>query len=104
MATILDVATTGSSGLRSAAGVVEGTSLNVVWVECIVEMLSAAGVRHAVLCPGGRASAMCLAFDAHPRMAVEMVCTDERSGAFVALGLAKASGSPVALVTTCCLR
>ncbi|MFM0002495.1 2-succinyl-5-enolpyruvyl-6-hydroxy-3-cyclohexene-1-carboxylic-acid synthase [Paraburkholderia dipogonis] len=100
MATVLDVATTGSGESRRAAGVVEGASLNAVWVECIVEMLSAAGVRHAVLCPGGRASAMCLAFDAHPRVAVEMVCTDERSGAFVALGLAKASGSPVALVTT----
>ena len=75
-------------------------SLNAVWVECIVGMLVAAGVRHAVLCPGGRASAMCLALDAHPRIAVEMVSTDERSGAFVALGLAKASGTPVAIVMT----
>ncbi|RKE40043.1 2-succinyl-5-enolpyruvyl-6-hydroxy-3-cyclohexene-1-carboxylate synthase [Paraburkholderia sp. BL23I1N1] len=77
-----------------------GESLNAVWVEFIVEMLSTAGVLHAVLCPGGRASAMCLAFDAHPRIAVEMVCADERSGAFVALGIAKASGEPVAIVTT----
>ncbi len=77
-----------------------GESLNTVWVEFIVEMLSAAGVRHAVLCPGGRASAMCLALDAHPRIAVEMISTDERSGAFVALGIAKASGAPVAIVTT----
>ncbi|AXL50205.1 hypothetical protein DSC91_002305 [Paraburkholderia caffeinilytica] len=77
-----------------------GESLNAIWVEFIVEMLSMAGVRHAVLCPGGRASAMCLAFDAHPRITVEMVSTDERSGAFVALGIAKASGEPVAIVTT----
>ncbi|MGF6768173.1 2-succinyl-5-enolpyruvyl-6-hydroxy-3-cyclohexene-1-carboxylate synthase [Paraburkholderia sp. GAS199] len=77
-----------------------GESLNAIWVEWIVEMLSALGVRHAVLCPGGRASAMCLAFDAHPGVTVHMVCTDERSGAFVALGLAKASGEPVAIVTT----
>jgi 2-succinyl-5-enolpyruvyl-6-hydroxy-3-cyclohexene-1-carboxylate synthase len=77
-----------------------GESLNAVWVEFIVEMLSAAGVRHAVLCPGGRASAMCLALDAHPRIAVGMISTDERSGAFVALGIAKASGAPVAIVTT----
>lgn len=75
-------------------------SLNAVWVECLADALSAAGVRHAVLCPGGRASAMCIAFDAHPGIAVEMVCTDERSGGFVALGLARASGSPVAIVTT----
>lgn len=90
---------TDDEALRGSAAT-DDESLNAVWVECIVEMLSAAGVRHAVLCPGGRASAMCLAVDAHPRIAVEMVCTDERSGAFVALGLAKASGSPVAIVTT----
>ncbi|MFP6560928.1 thiamine pyrophosphate-binding protein [Paraburkholderia sp. B3] len=75
-------------------------SLNAVWVACVVEMLVAAGVRHAVLCPGGRASAMCLALDAHPGISVEMVSTDERSGAFVALGLAKAGGTPAAVVTT----
>jgi 2-succinyl-5-enolpyruvyl-6-hydroxy-3-cyclohexene-1-carboxylate synthase len=75
-------------------------SLNAVWTECIVDALGDAGVRHAVLCPGGRASAMCIAFDTNERIAVEMVCTDERSGAFVALGLAKASGTPVAIVTT----
>jgi 2-succinyl-6-hydroxy-2,4-cyclohexadiene-1-carboxylate synthase len=88
------------SELLAEAGVASGESLNAVWVEFIVEMLSTAGVRHAVLCPGGRASVMCLALDAHPRIAVEMVCTDERSGAFVALGIAKASGEPVAIVTT----
>ncbi|MFM0180398.1 2-succinyl-5-enolpyruvyl-6-hydroxy-3-cyclohexene-1-carboxylic-acid synthase [Paraburkholderia aspalathi] len=92
-------AATGSESL-SEAGAASGESLNAVWVEFIVEMLGAAGVRRAVLCPGGRASAMCLAFDGHPHIAVEMVSTDERSGAFVALGIAKASGEPVAIVTT----
>ncbi|CAB3675289.1 2-succinyl-5-enolpyruvyl-6-hydroxy-3-cyclohexene-1-carboxylate synthase [Paraburkholderia sediminicola] len=94
-----ETVTTGSESL-SETGAASGESLNAVWVEFIVEMLSAAGVRRAVLCPGGRASAMCLAFDAHPRIAVEMVSTDERSGAFIALGIAKASGEPVAIVTT----
>jgi 2-succinyl-5-enolpyruvyl-6-hydroxy-3-cyclohexene-1-carboxylate synthase len=75
-------------------------SLNAVWVDGIADALSVAGVRHAVLCPGGRASAMCLAFDAHPGIAVEMVCTDERSGGFVALGIARVTGGPVAIVTT----
>ena len=99
MAAVFDAAAMGGEALCDDAAMGD-ESLNAVWVECIVEMLSAAGVRHAVLCPGGRASAMCLAVDAHPRIAVEMVCTDERSGAFVALGIAKASGSPVAIVTT----
>lgn len=79
---------------------VPSSSLNAAWVDAIVAALEAAGVRRAVLCPGGRASAMCLALDRHARIAVEMVSSDERSGAFVALGLAKASGEPVALVTT----
>ncbi|WP_186308374.1 2-succinyl-5-enolpyruvyl-6-hydroxy-3-cyclohexene-1-carboxylic-acid synthase [Paraburkholderia sp. BCC1885] len=79
---------------------VAASSLNAVWVECIAGALSAAGVRHAVLCPGGRASAMCIAFDAHAQISVELVSTDERSGAFAALGMAKATGTPVAIVTT----
>ncbi|MDR3096684.1 MAG: 2-succinyl-5-enolpyruvyl-6-hydroxy-3-cyclohexene-1-carboxylic-acid synthase [Paraburkholderia sp.] len=77
-----------------------GASLNAAWAGCIVAALDAAGVRRAVLCPGGRASAMCLALENHARIAAEMVSCDERSGAFVALGLAKASGEPVAIVTT----
>ncbi|SOE96830.1 2-succinyl-5-enolpyruvyl-6-hydroxy-3-cyclohexene-1-carboxylate synthase [Burkholderia sp. D7] len=75
-------------------------SLNGVWVEWLLDAFFAAGVRHVVLCPGGRASAMCIALAADPRFEVVMVCTDERSGGFVALGAAKASASPVAVVTT----
>lgn len=75
-------------------------SLNGVWVQCVIDALLAHGVRDAVLCPGGRASAMCLAMDADPRINVALVSTDERSGAFAALGIAKARGVPVAVVTT----
>lgn len=75
-------------------------SLNGIWVEWLLNALFEAGVRHVVLCPGGRASAMCVALEADPRFIVVMVCTDERSGGFVALGAAKASASPVAVVTT----
>lgn len=75
-------------------------SLNGVWVQCVIEALLAHGVQDAVLCPGGRATAMCLAMESDPRMNVALVSTDERSGAFAALGIAKARGVPVAIVTT----
>lgn len=75
-------------------------SLNGVWVEWLLDALLDAGVTRVVLCPGGRASAMCIALEADPRFQVLMVCTDERSGSFIALGAAKASGAPVAIVTT----
>lgn len=82
------------------AAAVDAPSLNGVWVACVIEALLAHGVRHAVLCPGGRASAMCLAMERDVRMNVALVSTDERSGAFAALGMAKAHGAPVAVVTT----
>lgn len=82
------------------AAAVDSPSLNGVWVACVIEALLAHGVRHAVLCPGGRASAMCLAMERDVRMNVALVSTDERSGAFAALGMAKAHGAPVAVVTT----
>jgi 2-succinyl-5-enolpyruvyl-6-hydroxy-3-cyclohexene-1-carboxylate synthase len=75
-------------------------SLNEAWVRRIVDAVSASGVRRAVLCPGGRATVMCLALDADARVVQTVVSTDERSGAFVALGMAKASAEPVAIVTT----
>lgn len=82
------------------AAAVDSPSLNGVWVACVIEALLAHGVRNAVLCPGGRASAMCLAMERDARMNVALVSTDERSGAFAALGMAKAHGAPVAVVTT----
>lgn len=84
----------------SRANPLAETSLNDVWTEWIAAALSAAGVRHVVLCPGGRSSAMCIGLDADRRIDVAMVCTDERTGGFIALGIAKATHSPVAVVTT----
>ena len=62
------------------------------------------GVRETVICPGSRSTA--LAMTAHEmslrepdRMRI-YVDVDERGAAFFALGLAKASGRPVALVCT----
>lgn len=68
----------------------------------LVAQLISQGVREIVLCPGSRSAPLALAvFEADAAGAARLhVRTDERSAGFMALGLAKASGTPVAVVTT----
>jgi 2-succinyl-5-enolpyruvyl-6-hydroxy-3-cyclohexene-1-carboxylate synthase len=72
-------------------------SLNLRWATALVEGLAGAGVQDAVLSPGSRCTPLTLACEA--RLSTR-VMVDERSAAFCALGLAKATGQPVALVCT----
>ena len=68
----------------------------------LVDELVRGGVREAVLAPGSRSAPLALALhaaDAAGRLRLH-VRIDERSAAFLALGLAKASGVPVPVVTT----
>jgi 2-succinyl-5-enolpyruvyl-6-hydroxy-3-cyclohexene-1-carboxylate synthase len=69
---------------------------------CVIEELIASGVRDIVLCPGSRSAPIALALaDAERRGLVRLhVRIDERSGAYLALGLARGSGAPCAVVTT----
>jgi 2-succinyl-5-enolpyruvyl-6-hydroxy-3-cyclohexene-1-carboxylate synthase len=64
-----------------------------------VASLSRLGLRHACLTPGSRSTPLALAFAEHPGI-TDWVHHDERSSAFFALGLAKATRAPVAVVTT----
>ena len=69
----------------------------------LVDELIRCGLREAVLAPGSRSAPLAIAlFDrAGEAGALRLhVRIDERSAAFLALGLAKASGRPVALVCT----
>jgi 2-succinyl-5-enolpyruvyl-6-hydroxy-3-cyclohexene-1-carboxylate synthase len=61
------------------------------WLRC--------GVRHAVVCPGSRSTPLALALSERPEVALQ-VHHDERSGAFVALGLGLATGRPAVVLTT----
>lgn len=68
----------------------------------IVDALVGTGVRHVVLAPGSRSAPLALAADRAARngQVTLHVRVDERVAAFTALGLAKESGDPVAVVTT----
>ncbi len=69
------------------------------WVAAIVDELVAAGVDEFVVCPGSRSTPLALAVARHPGARVWMQL-DERSAAFFALGLARQSGRPAALLCT----
>jgi 2-succinyl-5-enolpyruvyl-6-hydroxy-3-cyclohexene-1-carboxylate synthase len=57
------------------------------------------GVSDAVICPGSRSTPMALALAGHPGVRVH-VHVDERSAAFVALGLGLATRRPAVVLTT----
>lgn len=73
-------------------------ALNVEWALAFVRALAAAGVREAIVSPGSRSAPLALAFD---RSGLRVrIAIDERAGAYFALGLARASRRPVAVLTT----
>ena len=64
-----------------------------------VAELAAAGITDAVVCPGSRSTPLALALRTSDRIRVRMLY-DERAAAFFALGMARTSGRPVALLAT----
>jgi 2-succinyl-5-enolpyruvyl-6-hydroxy-3-cyclohexene-1-carboxylate synthase len=72
---------------------------NSLWCSVLVETLARLGVRHAVVSPGSRSTPLTFAFVRHPKIDTTPVL-DERSAAFFALGLARRTHEPVALVCT----
>ncbi|HMQ28590.1 MAG TPA: thiamine pyrophosphate-binding protein, partial [Acidimicrobiales bacterium] len=65
----------------------------------LVDEWARAGLRHAIVCPGSRSTPMAIALASDGRLAVEVV-HDERSAAFVALGIGTATGRPAVVLTT----
>ena len=61
--------------------------------------VGAPGLRHAVVCPGSRSTLLALALSERPEVALQ-VHHDERSGAFLALGLGLATRRPAVVLTT----
>lgn len=65
----------------------------------LADELARSGLRHAVVAPGSRNAPVVLALDAHPQITC-WSALDERSGGFLALGIAKATGMPAAVCVT----
>jgi 2-succinyl-5-enolpyruvyl-6-hydroxy-3-cyclohexene-1-carboxylate synthase len=67
------------------------------YVGAFVDELAAAGIEHVCLCPGSRSTPLAVMFARHPDIKV-WTHLDERSCAYFALGMAKASGRPVVVL------
>jgi 2-succinyl-5-enolpyruvyl-6-hydroxy-3-cyclohexene-1-carboxylate synthase len=68
-------------------------------IQALVDELARCGMRHAVTSPGSRNAPIALALAGDGRVEAHSVI-DERSAGFVALGIAKATGRPVAVTCT----
>jgi 2-succinyl-5-enolpyruvyl-6-hydroxy-3-cyclohexene-1-carboxylate synthase len=68
-------------------------------IQAVVDELARCGMRHAVTSPGSRNAPIALALAGDGRVSAHSVL-DERSAGFVALGIAKATGTPVAVTCT----
>ncbi|WP_010678522.1 2-succinyl-5-enolpyruvyl-6-hydroxy-3-cyclohexene-1-carboxylic-acid synthase [Bacillus timonensis] len=69
------------------------------YVASFVDELVQVGVTEAVVSPGSRSTPMAILMAEHPKMNVT-INIDERSSAFYALGVAKATKKPVAILCT----
>ena len=72
---------------------------NALWSAVGVRTLANLGLRHVVISPGSRSTPLAFAFAENPEIGTT-VALDERSAGFIALGLAKATREPVALLCT----
>ena len=68
-------------------------------LQAFVDELARCGLRHAVTCPGSRNAPLILSLVGGERLECVSVI-DERSAGYLALGMAKASGLPVAVTCT----
>jgi 2-succinyl-5-enolpyruvyl-6-hydroxy-3-cyclohexene-1-carboxylate synthase len=81
------------------AGTQEPANATYAYIGAFVDELCRAGIRHAVVCPGSRSTPLALALADQTDLRIWMH-VDERSAAFLALGMAKRLCQPVALVCT----
>lgn len=75
------------------------SSVNLEVATAFVDALARSGLRHACIAPGSRSGPLALALARH-RDIRTWVHIDERAAGFFALGIAKRSGSPAAVLTT----
>ena len=74
-------------------------NLNFYWSTLFVRSLFEQGVSRVIISPGSRSTPITLAFAAHPGFN-KIINIDERSAAFMALGMSKVDKIPTCLVCT----
>ncbi|NTW49142.1 MAG: 2-succinyl-5-enolpyruvyl-6-hydroxy-3-cyclohexene-1-carboxylic-acid synthase [Chlorobiales bacterium] len=74
-------------------------NINSFWASLIVEELIRNGVDYFCISPGSRSTPLTVAVARNPK-AQSQICIDERGAAFHALGYARATGKPAALICT----
>ena len=73
------------------------SNMNMLWGGTIAETLARLGVKKAVISPGSRSAPLAIGFGTNEKIETIPVL-DERSAAFFALGLAKQTMEPLALI------
>ncbi len=79
--------------------IVEAPNMNHLWSRLLVEELIRSGVNGFCISPGSRSTPLAIAVS-EAKDIVHIVHFDERASAFYALGWAKATGKPIALICT----
>ena len=74
-------------------------SVNITFCATLVDEWVRCGLTDAVICPGSRSTPMALALAEDGRVRIQ-VHHDERSGSFMAVGLARATNRPVVVLGT----
>lgn len=69
------------------------------WAANLIQSITRLGVTHAVISPGSRSTPLAIATFLHPSLQTHVVL-DERSAAFIAMGIGKSSGLPALLICT----
>ena len=73
--------------------------MNTFWAKLIVEELVRCGVEYFCISPGSRSTPLVVAAARNDRVRT-IICYDERAAAFHAVGFARATGVPAAVITT----
>lgn len=74
-------------------------AVSTVWARVVVDELARGGLEHVCVTPGSRSAPLVMACARDGRLTT-WVHLDERSAAFFALGIGKATGAPASVVTT----
>lgn len=69
------------------------------WATVFLRELYCCGVEHLVISPGSRSTPLVMAATSHPGFSTHVIL-DERSAAYFALGIGKATGTPAGLICT----